>query len=269
MWHNLEPGSSPIDWCEGNYSITPLIAEFVNTFSNFLFFLLPPVLIHLFKEYARFVNPAIHVIWILLIVVGISSAYFHATLSLIGQLLDEVAILWVFMAAFSLFFPRRFFPYFFHNDRKLFSMAAVVLAIFATGLGCLHPAANAFALMSLGFPAFLLLIHQLRRCRCERVFRLGIRCAAIWMLAVTCWVTDRLFCDAWSSINFPYLHGLWHIFIFIASYTACVLFAYFSVKDERPEQTPILKYWPRDDFELGIPYVSIRCYYKSVSNNEI
>jgi len=40
---------------------------------------------HLFKDYGRFVNPAIHVIWFLLMIVGLSSAYFHATLSLIGK----------------------------------------------------------------------------------------------------------------------------------------------------------------------------------------
>jgi alkaline ceramidase len=49
------------------------------------------------------------------------------------------------------------------NFRKLFSMAAVVLAIVATGLAVLHPAANAFALMTLGLPAFFLLIHELKR----------------------------------------------------------------------------------------------------------
>lgn len=78
--------------------------------SNFLFLLLPPILIHLFRDYGQFVNPGIHVIWVLMIVVGLSSAYFHATLSLIGQLLDELAILWVCAAAFSLFFPKKFFP---------------------------------------------------------------------------------------------------------------------------------------------------------------
>lgn len=44
-------------------------------------------------------------IWVLIMVIGASSAYFHATLSLVGQLLDEVAILWVLLAGYSLWIP--------------------------------------------------------------------------------------------------------------------------------------------------------------------
>lgn len=71
----------------------------------------------LFKDYGRFVTPGIHLVWTLLIIVGLSSMYFHATLSLLGQLLDELAILWVFMAAYSLFCPKRYYPKFCNKNR--------------------------------------------------------------------------------------------------------------------------------------------------------
>ncbi|KAK3923192.1 Alkaline ceramidase [Frankliniella fusca] len=258
MWKPLEAGSSPVDWCEGNYLISPVIAEFVNTVSNVLFFLMPPVLMHLFRDYGRFVNPAIHGIWAMLMVVGASSAYFHATLSLIGQLLDECAILWVIIAGFAMFLPRRHFPLIAQNDRKKLSVGFLAFGIFATGLAVVHPAINAFVLMVLGIPALVCMVLELRRVNDGRVYRLGVRCCAVWLLSVSCWINDRLFCEVWSSLNFPYLHGLWHILIFIASYTVCVLFAYFSVKDEKPSKNPVLRYWPRNDFELGIPYVTIQ-----------
>jgi len=67
-----------------------------------------------------------------------------------------------------------------------------------------------------------------------------------------------MFCATWLSLDFPYLHALFHLCIFIVSYTACVLFAFFAVKDERPDLCPALKYWPRDHFELGVPYVTVK-----------
>ncbi len=97
------------------------------------------------------------------------------------------------------------------------------------------------------------------RCTSSRVFNLGIRCAVVWALAILSWLSDRLFCTAWKAIGFPYLHCAWHIFIFLASYQACVLFAYFDAETEVPEQMPVLEYWPKNTWTFwGIPYVRLK-----------
>ncbi|GIX81854.1 alkaline ceramidase 2 [Caerostris darwini] len=253
----LRRGTSPVDWCEGNYLFSPVIAEFVNTVSNILFFIYPPLLTSLFREYAQCVNRGVYLIWGLLLTVGLTSAYFHATLSLVGQLLDEVAILWLLMASFALWLPRRYFSYGF-KERKHFQLSMFILSCAATLMACVHPVLNAFALMCLGIPATALLIIEIRRCKNARVVNLGYRCAWVWMAALVCWINDRLFCEIWSKLNFPYLHGAWHILIAIVAYSACVLFAYFDALDTVPEQLPAIRFWPSDRFELGVPYIILR-----------
>ena len=81
---------------------------------------MPPLLVYLFRQYARQVTWGVNVVWFLLVVVGAGSVYFHATLSLVGQLMDEIAIIWVFMAALALWYPKRYMPIFLHQDRYVF-----------------------------------------------------------------------------------------------------------------------------------------------------
>lgn len=222
---------------------------------------MPPLLMRLHQPYARRCGKGIHLIWALLIVVGVCSAYFHATLSLLGQLLDEVAILWVVMSGFALWYPRRALPTSWKNNpdgRRKFSNCCVVFSTVSTFLGFLQPAVNAFFLILLGFPALVLLAYQLKLEDDSRVVNLGKRSIIFWVLAIFCWINDKMFCDFWSGVGFPYLHGAWHILIFLASYTAIVLFAYFEVKNHKPGETPLLRYYPRDENEFGIPYVILK-----------
>ncbi|XP_067939798.1 alkaline ceramidase 2-like isoform X2 [Watersipora subatra] len=259
MWDLFEWGSSKVDWCEKNFIHVYFVAEFYNTISNILFLTMPPLLIYLFQPYSKQVSKGANIVFLLLFIVGVGSAYFHCTLSLLGQLLDEIAILWVLMAAIAIWFPIRHMPSVFNGDRKMFQTVIIPLSIISTILCCVIPEVNAFVLMLFGGPIIWLLFDEYQRTNDIKVKALALRSAALWLLGVICWTNDKFLCDTFWY-RFPYLHSGWHILIFVSSYAACVLFAYFQVLEERPELEVSLRYWPKQggywEF-LGVPYVFI------------
>lgn len=247
-------GSSEVDWCESNYQTSPLVAEFYNTVSNALFFVMPPLLIYLFRPYTSRIGCGANVVWLLLVVVGCGSVYFHSTLSLVGQLVDEIAIIWVLVAALAFWCPQHLMPRCFNGNRSTFQVALLLLTVVSSAAACVVPKLNNVILMVFGVAAAILLIKEIKRSGESRVRRLGFRSAVMFVAALTCWVTDRVFCSA-SSSAVALLHSFWHVLVFLSAYTACVLLAYFTARLEHAELLPQIRYWPSDRFEHGVPYV--------------
>ncbi|CAF1085432.1 unnamed protein product [Adineta steineri] len=264
-------GSSNVDWCEPNYAVTEYISEFWNTVSNIFFFLVPPIMIILFSSYSKRVTNGITILWLLLIIIGIGSVYFHATLSLAGQLVDEISILWVVMAGYTIFLPAIYFPQSLRAQRHRFIYSCIVLTIIVTCLSIIYPYANAFALMILGLPSTAFLAIHLSRCDNRRIKNLGIHCLGMWGVAVTIWICDRLFCSFWLSISFPYLHAFWHVLIIFSSNEAIVVCAYLVVKYQYPQANLILHAWPNEQWGcFSLPYLKFHddgSYLSSTSNN--
>lgn len=80
---------STVDWCEKNYAVTPLIAEFWNSLSGVALIISSIVFYKRNYQYKEYFN----IITLLLICTGIGTIMFHSTLSYHFQLLDELPML--------------------------------------------------------------------------------------------------------------------------------------------------------------------------------
>uniref|UniRef100_A0A669B7Q2 Alkaline ceramidase n=1 Tax=Oreochromis niloticus TaxID=8128 RepID=A0A669B7Q2_ORENI len=249
--------SSEIDWCEDNYRHSEHVVESFNTMSSFIFFIISPIMLYLLHPYAKERSLAIHLVWVMMIFVGLFSAYFHMTLSFVGQMLDELSILWVLAVGYAVWFPRRLFPSFI-KDRSTFSKLVLVITVISSVSSFVKPTANAYALNCFGLHLLYTLIIEMKCCTDQKALRLAKLSIALWVLAISCWLSDRFGCSFWQRINFCYLHGFWHILIVIAVAYGSTLIAYLDASYEIPYSLPGLQYWPCDKWAVGLPHIVLK-----------
>ncbi|XP_029466783.1 alkaline ceramidase 1 isoform X1 [Rhinatrema bivittatum] len=249
--------SSEVDWCEENYKYSDHVAEFYNTVSNVGFFICAPLMMYLQHPYARERTLAVHLFWLMLIIVGVFSAYYHMTLSYIGQMLDEISILWIIAVAYAIWYPRVHFPNFIKNRHHFITMVFITASV-STLVIFMKPIMNAYILNCTTFHVLYTLKLELKKCPDPRIHRLAVIAVFWWVLAITCWISDRVLCEFWRAINFTYLHSFWHIFITITVVHSTALFTYFDAMYEIPECLPEVQYWPCNSWLLGLPYLAVQ-----------
>jgi len=240
----FDVGSAAVDWCEYNYQFSQHIAEYFNTISNIPFLIIPPIMMVLYRDYGKYVTKSIHIIWAFLIAIGCGSAYFHSTLSMAGQLMDEIFILWVLMVSYAILLPKKILPSYFQQNRWVLNVIIFILTIIITCLAAVEPTLNAYFLMILSIPVIIVLFYLVRSCYNEAIISLSKRTVFIWALAVAAWVADRAFCDFWISIDLPYFHSVFHILVLVSAYSSIVIFSYFLAVNEAAQFHPTLDYYP-------------------------
>lgn len=187
--------SSEVDWCEPNFVHSHYVAETWNTLSSFV--------ISIIGLYGIFIKNSFgtKVLYSLLIPIGITSAYFHGTLSLYGQLLDELSIMVLISCAL----------YHYNWINNNISIKLLLTNLLQTYLLFYYPFYNRFMLFLYGFLCYNIINnnkHLLIKSTCNKA-------KSFFWLSLGLWLIDFLLCD---YIGHVYGHALWHVFIGFTAY---------------------------------------------------
>jgi len=206
--------TAPIDWCEQNYAVTTFITEFWNTVSCIFYVvaaLAAGVNVCFNHALPLAKTPRLYqVYWIALLLTGIWSAVFHATLWWWGQKLDELWENITLLALVYMGFEQNMGVAFIHG---ILCSAGVVLIpeVFTE----LHVAASVAALLHVSY----------RIAKSHKVLQPLVSRAAIHGVAgFSCWLVDKTACGVFFRVlQLLQLHAWWHLFTALALYQAGVV----------------------------------------------
>ena len=187
--------TSSIDWCESNNVYNVNIVEMWNSFSSLFISLFGIIGINNFPETKN--------LYYTLIPIGVSSFYFHASLSLLGQLLDE------FFIMYSIAITSHYINNNIYNFCNKYLLACInfiqIILLF------LFPELNRLFLFGYGFYSLIILNHIKNNIIHESNNNIVIA-ENLFFLSVICWLIDFM---CVFTFNF---HSLWHILIGLTGY---------------------------------------------------
>ncbi|KZF22886.1 alkaline phytoceramidase [Xylona heveae TC161] len=219
--------TSTVNFCETDYYISPYIAEFINTISNFSYLVL---------AWYGWRNTSKHTgdnamlsSYAQLAFVGVGSTVFHATLKFSGQIADEMAMLYATATAIYALVGVRLELL----QRIVLGIALTVAVTIITIAHVYQDNSNmhrlCFAFMVIGVAARCRwLICELKSSPTKRdVAFLAIVGSIIFVSGYGLWLVDEHFCSVlqrWrAALGIPFgflleLHGWWHVLTAIGVY---------------------------------------------------
>eukprot|EP00756_Hemistasia_phaeocysticola_P033469 Hpha_TRINITY_DN16465_c1_g7::TRINITY_DN16465_c1_g7_i1::g.160755::m.160755/K01441/ACER1_2, ASAH3; alkaline ceramidase len=256
---SVRPHSSPIDWCEENYETHPGVAEFWNTFSNLATFPIVALAWWLHADFIERIDSRFSFTLLSLFTVGAGSMYFHSTLSILGQVLDEMCICWTNYYAILLVMPRKRLEALIGKAGRaaVFSTEGMLTVVLTTPIWAIfypifsHVTTVATIVL---LPAAVLQQYRAGAAQvCPAGWRVLKQAMVAHCSAVSCWVLDKILCGhipeyiGWN----PQLHAWWHILVFLGAYLVIVGVCYIrSVGDGFSPEVKVAG--------CGIPYTAVK-----------
>lgn len=240
------PITASTEWCEKNYEVTPMVAEFYNTVSNAPGIIL--ALIGLYYSISQRFERRFSVLHLSTIALGFGSILFHATLKHAQQQSDETPMVWVMLLyIYVLYSP----------DWHYRSTMPTVLFLYGTVFAILH---SQFRFV-VGFQLQLVFLAVLCLPRMYKYYihtaeppvrKLAHRYILFLVVGGMFWFADRFFCNQMSKLWVNAQgHALWHVLMGFNSYFGNTFLQYC-----RAEQ---LNWNPRVEYLLGVlPYVKVQ-----------
>jgi hypothetical protein len=207
----FEYESSPIDWCENNYTISNYICEIMNTISGSIFIVFSILEIYTLWQIPGRLDLSTWFIFFLHLTTGIGTVLFHGTLNLFGQYLDELSILILILALY----------YDYKRD--------IYLLLFG-GISLMLPSYNRIFL----FISSFIILFQVRYLNIlglnRRLRYLSNRFIIQLEIGIFFWLIDLFLCESLSVS----LHWLWHIFsgLFLHNFILLLIYKKYESKLE-------------------------------------
>ncbi|CAD5212922.1 unnamed protein product [Bursaphelenchus okinawaensis] len=253
-WFQYESG---MPWCESayKYQTLPMVAEFANTVTNLPIIVLPMINAMMLRDYIMEENWLIVMPNLLLTINGLASTFYHATLSLFGQLVDELALLWLVNMCVITYLPiLKTYPAQYRHRIPEIRWAIVIITTLVSLLCFIKPSLNAFALMIVSIPSGFMIYQEGIKNGFPAAEKFTWRVFTCWGLAIAFWLADRLFCDFWLYLGTPYLHAMFHLLSSMAAYNIFVMFGLLEInrREGLHDFDAEIRYFPTD-FETNKP----------------
>ena len=184
-----------IDWCEPNYAVSVYVAEFWNTVTNVAFIVL--ALRTLASAWRLRLPLQFRVASYALFCTGLASAFFHATLWLVAQRLDE-------------FFENSYLLVVFHSLSQSSSIIAISrIAIHATIFGLALVCITFFLVCEVHLIGMAIaLMYRTAFLRDAELRRRARFAWLVFLVAGLAWLLDRMACAIVQPLH---LHAAWHL----------------------------------------------------------